>query len=169
MWLFYEDMKVRRGLFSPTNGLWYRDEPAKSATTSHKQKQFWDAATAGSSPRYRASSNRCRTTTRIAASSSRYCKRWRGAEAVAGCRWHVARELARPDGSSESRDERHGADHFRGWLGEFVTAISTLLNMERSWLVRGTEWRRLRCTPMAKLATRNPKDANPRRRITIPL
>ena len=41
MWLFYQDMKVRRGLFATQYGLWYRDEPAKTATTAHGQKQFW--------------------------------------------------------------------------------------------------------------------------------
>ena len=41
MGLFYQDMKVRRGLFSVQHGLWYRDEEAKAATTLHGQKQFW--------------------------------------------------------------------------------------------------------------------------------
>ena len=38
---FYQDMKVRRGLFSEAHGLWYRDEQAKAATTANGQKQFW--------------------------------------------------------------------------------------------------------------------------------
>ena len=41
MWRFYQDTKVRRGLFATQYGLWYRDEPAKSATTANGKKQIW--------------------------------------------------------------------------------------------------------------------------------
>jgi unsaturated rhamnogalacturonyl hydrolase len=41
LWLMFDDMKTRRGLFDSGYGLWYRDEPAKTAVTKNGQKQFW--------------------------------------------------------------------------------------------------------------------------------
>ncbi|HEY0454973.1 MAG TPA: glycoside hydrolase family 88 protein [Verrucomicrobiae bacterium] len=37
----YQDMKVRRGLYDASAGLWYRDADAQGAKTKNGQKQFW--------------------------------------------------------------------------------------------------------------------------------
>lgn len=41
MWLMYDDMKTRRGLWNAAEGLWYEDELAKTTVTSNGFKQFW--------------------------------------------------------------------------------------------------------------------------------
>jgi unsaturated rhamnogalacturonyl hydrolase len=41
LFAMYQDMKVRRGLYDPTEGLWYRDADAKIAKTANGKKQFW--------------------------------------------------------------------------------------------------------------------------------
>ena len=41
LWLLYQDMKVRRGLFDTNAGLWYRDADARTAKTENGRKEFW--------------------------------------------------------------------------------------------------------------------------------
>ena len=41
LWLMYDDMKTRRGLFDPTASLWYRDGSFTNALDTNGQKIFW--------------------------------------------------------------------------------------------------------------------------------